>query len=136
MYADPTIAPSLPAWLDEPLGLRPEVTRLAGANGQPMLYLPATKGYVRLSRSGAAITSLLDGTTTGTEVMAQIAARQPAGSPAPVDHLVAAFLEDLRAAEALTVSSDPTPRRSGVARLFGIGTHLPLLRSVGPVVRL
>src|ERR1039458_10039014 len=125
MYADPaSLEPrSLPAWLDEPLGLRPEVTRLSRANGQPMLYLPGTKGYVRLNRSGAVITSLLDGTTTGTEVMAKIAARQPVGWPAAVDHLVAGFLEELRAAEALTVPSDPTPRRSRLARLLGIGGH-------------
>jgi putative peptide zinc metalloprotease protein len=138
MYADPTsLEPgALPAWLDEPLGLRPEVTRLSGANGQPMLYVPASKGYVRLSQSGAVITSLLDGTATGAEVVAEIAARRPAGSSAPVDHLVAGFLEELRAADALTVPSAPTPRRSRLARVLGIGSHLPLLKSVGPVVRL
>jgi putative peptide zinc metalloprotease protein len=112
MYADPTsLEDSTPAWLDEPVGLRPDATLLSGANGQPMLYLPATRGYVRLSRSGAAITALLDGSATGTDVVASIAARRPATATAPVDHLVTGFLEELRAAHALTVPSDPPPGR-------------------------
>jgi putative peptide zinc metalloprotease protein len=135
MYADPTSL-SLPAWLDEPVGLGPEVTQLYGANGQPMLYLPATRGYLRLSRSGAAITALLDGTVTGTDVVANIASRQPAGATTPVDQLVADFLEELRAAHALTVPSDPTPGRNRLRRLVAVRRHVPLLRSVEPIVRL
>ena len=145
MHADPTSlklsppgggARPLPAWMDEPVGLRPEVTRIAGANGQPMLYLPATRGYLRLSRSGAAITALLDGSVTGADVVAHVASRRPANVTASADHLVAGFLEELRAADALTVASDPIPPRSRLSRLVAIRRHIPLLRSVEPVVRL
>jgi putative peptide zinc metalloprotease protein len=100
-----------------------------------MLYLPDTKGYLRLSRSGEAIVSLLDGSTTGTDVVTHLSSRRPAGSPAPVDQLVTGFLEELRAAHALTAPADRTPRRSRLARLVLSRRYFPLLRSVEPIVR-
>src|ERR1700685_1928844 len=45
-------------WLDPPLRLRPGVERLAGANDQPMLFLPDQGRYLRLSASGAKVTGL------------------------------------------------------------------------------
>jgi putative peptide zinc metalloprotease protein len=135
-FEPPPLAGSESSWLDEPVQLRPGVTRLSGANGEPLLYLPATRGYLRLSRSGAAIVSLLDGSATGTDVIARLAARQPGGSRAPVDRLVIGFLEELRKAEALTVPADCPPRRRRLARFARSRRYFPLLSTVEPVVRL
>ena len=97
-----------------------------------MLYLPATKGYLRLSRSGAAITALLDGSVTGADVVAHVASRRPASVSASADHLVAGFLEELRAADALTVASDPIPRRSRLAVWSPSGATSPSCAASSP----
>ncbi|AEV84089.1 hypothetical protein ACWT_3066 [Actinoplanes sp. SE50] len=114
-------------WLDAPIGLAPQVSLVDGADGNPLLFDAETGTYVRLSRTGARLVPLLDGSRTGVALLdAATRSRGPDGvrdrSPA-----LLSFLTDLRAAGVLTVA--PEPRR-GRRRWF------PWLIRLTPRVRI
>jgi putative peptide zinc metalloprotease protein len=126
----------LDPWLDRPLELRPDVESIRGANYETLLFVPERGAYLRLSRSGAAVVGLLDGTLTGAELIEMVAAgggRDPEAAAATTVR----FLEELRTAGALT----QTPARvAGRRRLLPTGRwrspRLALVHRVERVVRL
>ncbi|MCU7727311.1 hypothetical protein ODJ79_26575 [Actinoplanes sp. KI2] len=106
---------AVPDWLREPVGLAPGVTLVTGAGGHPLLFHPGTGTYVRLSRTGASLVPLLDGTHTGTALLA--AAGRSRGPEGVRDRAAAllTFLSDLRAAGVLSV---PPEQLRGAARVL------------------
>ncbi|GID91980.1 hypothetical protein ACFQFC_03090 [Amorphoplanes digitatis] len=98
---------AVPAWLDQPVELAPEVTLVDGANGHSMLFNAETGIYVRLSRTGARVVPLLDGSRTGAALLE--AARRSRGPDGVRDRAPAllTFLNDLRAAGVLMEPPEP-----------------------------
>ncbi len=98
---------AVPDWLEQPVGLAPQVTLVAGADGHSLLFDAATGVYVRLSRTGARVVPLLDGSRTGTALME--AARRSRGPEGVCDRspILLSFLTDLRAAGVLSVPPEP-----------------------------
>ncbi|GAB1641471.1 PqqD family peptide modification chaperone [Krasilnikovia sp. MM14-A1259] len=117
-------------WLDtEPLCLRETVQRLEGADGRPMLFDVATGRYVAISKAGAAIVALLNGTSTGSALVERIVARA-SGDPANAEAAVVRFLSELRQAGVLS-TDPPGPKRPRSARFMRRHTpRLPLTRSL------
>src|SRR5262245_24726195 len=112
---------AVPDWLDRPVELAPQVTLIDGADGYPLLFNAETGTYVRLSRTGAEVVPLLDGTRTGTALLQ--AARRSRGPDGTRDRAPAllSFLNDLRAAGVL--SEPPEPLRGSqrlLLRVFGL----------------
>jgi putative peptide zinc metalloprotease protein len=105
-------------WLDRPVELAPYVTVIDGADGHPLLFNAATGTYVRLSPTGARMVQLLDGTRTGSGLLeAASRSRGPDGTRDRAPALLS-FLNDLRAAGALSEPPEPlTGRRRLLARL-------------------
>ena len=95
--------PTLPPWAALPLALAADAERLCGADGEAMLYLPATRRYVRLGIGTARLLDALDGSMSTTELLART--RADSGRAARV----LAALDALRRAGAFTL--DPGPRR-------------------------
>ncbi|GAA2850406.1 hypothetical protein Acy02nite_33660 [Actinoplanes cyaneus] len=94
-------------WLERPVALAPEVTLIDGADGHSLLFDPVSGRYVRLSRTGARLIPLLDGSRTGTALLE--AARRSRGPDGVRDRapVLLSFLTDLRAAGVLSVPPDP-----------------------------
>ncbi|WP_436535057.1 PqqD family peptide modification chaperone [Actinoplanes sp. HUAS TT8] len=106
-------------WLDGPVALAPQVTLIDGADGHSLLFDPETGTYVRLSRTGARLVPLLDGSRTGTALLD--AARRSRGPDGVRDRapVLLSFLTDLRAAGVLSVPPEPLRGRDrAFARLF------------------
>jgi putative peptide zinc metalloprotease protein len=104
-----------PGWLEQPVQLAPRVSLVAGADDHPLLYNAETGVYVRLSRTGARMVPLLDGTRTGTALLAAASrSRGPDGVRDRSPDLLS-FLNDLRAAGVL---SEPPEPPHGVRLLF------------------
>ncbi|MDH2392161.1 hypothetical protein QCN29_25940 [Streptomyces sp. HNM0663] len=122
-----------PSWLDtERPAARPDIEITEGLNGEPLAYDPAGGHYTRLSRSGAAILTALDGTVTGREF-----ARRAVGAGRPdadgnAERMVLDFLGELRAAGLLTVP--PARGRQEAAVRFARSSHMPRRALVGPRV--
>ncbi|MEU7905430.1 hypothetical protein [Actinoplanes sp. NPDC049118] len=110
---------AVPDWLDRPVELAPQVTLVEGAEGHSMLFNAETGTYVRLSRTGAKVVPLLDGTRTGTALLeAASRSRGPDGvrDRAPI---LLSFLTDLRAAGVLSEPPEPLRgRQLLVARII------------------
>ncbi|GLW30283.1 hypothetical protein [Actinoplanes regularis] len=118
-------AVAVPDWLDQPLGLAPQVTLVAGADGNPLLFDAATGIYVRLSQTGARVVPLLDGSRTGTALLE--AARRSRGPEGVCDRssILLSFLTDLRAAGVLSVPPEPRHGRDlAIDRLFKLAPKL------------
>ncbi|GIF12921.1 M50 family metallopeptidase [Actinoplanes teichomyceticus] len=116
----------VPEWLDQPIGLAPQVTLVDGADGHALLFNAANGTYVRVSRTGARLVPLLDGTRTGTALLAAASrARGPEGTRdrGPV---LLSFLQDLRAAGVLSVP--PEPLRGRRLALTRLGRLTPRVR--------
>jgi putative peptide zinc metalloprotease protein len=116
---------TVPDWLDRPVGLAPRVTLVDGADGHTMLFDAETGTYVRLSRTGARLVPLLDGSRTGTALLD--AARRSRGPEGVRDRapVLLSFLTDLRAAGVLSVPPEPLRGHQLVlARLFRLTPHL------------
>lgn len=131
-----------PEWLDAPLVLAAQVTLCDGADGHALLFNAATGTYVRLSRTGARLVPLLDGTRTGTALLAAASrARGPDGTRDRGPALLS-FLQDLRAAGMLSVPPEPLRGRKLVLTRLGRLTprvRFParhLNRLLGPPARL
>jgi putative peptide zinc metalloprotease protein len=124
MSAESTTA-AVPDWLDRPVELTPQVTLIDGADGHSLLFNAETGTYVRLSRTGASVVPLLDGTRTGTALLdAASRSRGPDGVRDRAPDLLS-FLSDLRAAGAL--SEPPAPlrgRQLALARLFRLAPRV------------
>jgi len=118
MSAESTTA-AVPDWLDRPVELAPHVTLIDGADGHALLFNAETGTYVRLSRTGARVVPLLDGTRTGTALLdAASRSRGPDGVRDRAPALLS-FLSDLRAAEVLSEPPEPLRgRRLLLARLI------------------
>jgi putative peptide zinc metalloprotease protein len=120
MSSNDTIAPAVaaPDWLDRPVKLAPYVSLIDGADGHALLFHAATGTYVRLSQTGARVVPLLDGTHTGTALLAAASrSRGPDGARDRAPALLS-FLNDLRAAGVLSVPPEPLRGRQLVlARL-------------------
>lgn len=130
--AEPT---SSRPWLREPLGLRPGVEILTGANDERMLFVPDSLTYVRLTSGAARLVALIDGRATGEELADRVSA--PAGAAGErVRRSVIRLLEELRRAGALTVPAEAVagPER-GRPRTPRYQRRLPLTRSLARVVR-
>ncbi|MEV6847898.1 hypothetical protein [Actinoplanes sp. NPDC051411] len=137
-----TMTTDVPGWLEQPVELAPLVSLVEGADGHSLLFNAETGVYVRLSRTGAHVVPLLDGTRTGTALLA--AARRSRGPDGVRDRSpdLLTFLTDLRSAGVL--SEPPEPLR-GVrllfARFFGLTPEfrIPagrLNRLLGPPARI
>jgi len=106
MSAESTTA-AVPDWLDRPVELAPQVTLIDGADGHSLLFNAETGTYVRLSRTGARVVPLLDGTRTGTALLdAASRSRGPDGVRDRTPALLS-FLSDLRAAGVLSEPPEP-----------------------------
>jgi putative peptide zinc metalloprotease protein len=139
--AGTTTSEAAPAWLEQPVRLAPQVSLVDGADGHPLLFNAETGVYVRLSRTGARVVPLLDGTRTGTALLA--AARRSRGPDGVRDRSpdLLSFLDDLRAAGVLSAPPEP-PRgaRLLLARLYRLAPEfrIParhLNRFLGPPAR-
>ncbi len=106
-------------WLEGPVALAPRVTLIDGADGHSLLFDPESGTYVRLSRTGARLVPLLDGSRTGTALLD--AARRSRGPEGVRDRapVLLNFLTDLRAAGVLSVPPEPLHGRDlAFARFF------------------
>ena len=123
------------SWLDRPLQLRPDTEAVRGANYESLLYVRHRGAYLRLSRSGVALVGLLDGNLTGTDLIEMVAARSTR-EPGDAAATTVRFLEELRAAGALTETPAPV---AGRRRLVPTGRwrspRLALLHRIEPIVR-
>jgi putative peptide zinc metalloprotease protein len=125
MSAESTTA-APPAWLSQPVELAPHVTLIDGADGHSLLFNAATGTYVRLSRTGAHVVPLLDGTRTGTALLdAASRSRGPDGTRDRGPAMLT-FLNDLRAAGVL--SEPPEPLRGTRRWLLRIVALTPRVR--------
>lgn len=126
MSAEPmTVAE--PDWLDRPVELAPQVTLIDVAEGHCLLFNAETGTYVRLSRTGARVVPLLDGTRTGTALLdAASRSRGPDGvrDRAPA---LRSFLGDLRAAGVLSEPPEPLRgRRRVLAWVVKLAPRVPI----------
>ncbi|MEV4916671.1 hypothetical protein AB0K47_07645 [Streptomyces tirandamycinicus] len=121
-----------PSWLDtERPAMRPDVEITEGLHHEPLAYDPVSGHYTRLSRSGAAILTALDGSMTGREFAARASgAGRGDGS---TQRVVLDFLGELRAAGLLTVP--PDGGRGASAVRFARRSHMPRRPLVGSGVR-
>jgi putative peptide zinc metalloprotease protein len=120
--------PARAEWYTAPVRLRDDVSLVIGANDQPMLYCAATRSYVRLSNSAAAVVRELDGRAVH-EVISGVARDVPSAAAA-VDRLLA----ELRAAGVLTVPPEPATGRARLLRAM-LPRHPRRIRLTGPMQR-
>lgn len=118
-------------WLDEPIGLRPDVELLRGADGQPMLFVPGPDRYVHLTPGAVRLLDLLDGSSTGNQLADRVS-RPAAAAGADVRRSVVAVFEELRRAGALTATRPADPTGAILARAY---RRIPLTRSLDRAVR-
>ncbi|MFI6071211.1 hypothetical protein ACIA5C_06410 [Actinoplanes sp. NPDC051343] len=98
---------AVPGWLEEPVELAPLVSLVEGADGHPLLFNAANGVYVRLSRTGAHVVPLLDGSRTGTALLAAASrSRGPDGVRDRSPDLLC-FLNDLQSAGVLSAPPEP-----------------------------
>lgn len=119
------MAVAVPDWLHRPVALAPQVSLVEGADGHAMLFHADSGAYVRLSRAGARLVPLLDGSQTGTALLA--AASRSAGPDGERDRSPAllSFLNDLRAAGVLSIPPEPLRgRQLALARLARFNPRL------------
>lgn len=121
-----------PSWLDtERPAMRPDVEITEGLNREPLAYDPVSGHYTRLSSSGAAILTALDGSMTGREFAAR--ATGTGRGDGSTERVVLDFLGELRAAGLLTVP--PAGGREASAVRFARRGHMPRLPLLGAGVR-
>jgi putative peptide zinc metalloprotease protein len=102
-----TTTEAVPDWLEQPVELAPLVSLVEGADGHPLLFNAESGVYVRLSRTGARVLPLLDGSRTGKALLAAASrSRGPDGVRDRSPDLLS-FLNDLRSAGVLSAPPEP-----------------------------